>query len=63
MDDHELPDREITPEMQRARKIRLGLGVGVPTLVAALVAGLLGVPWWLLLAFCVVIAVGVLIGG
>ncbi len=39
----------------RARKRRLSLGIGIPSAAAALVAGSLGVPWWLVVAAVAVI--------
>jgi hypothetical protein len=46
------PDADDDP----ARKFRVWAGIGLPTVVAGLVAGLLGIPWWIVGLFCLVIA-------
>lgn len=36
-------------------------GIGVPAAIGAVVAGLLGIPWWIVLIFLVVVALGILL--
>jgi hypothetical protein len=55
---------ELRPESDEdhTRRVqRMWLGLGVPTLIAAVIALALGMPWWIVLIFIVVVAVGVVL--
>jgi len=44
--------------MSRARRIRLWIGFGVPSVVAGIVAIALGIPWWIIVIVLAVLVVG-----
>ena len=49
-------------EMSERRRRRMWLGIGIPTLAAAVLAGLLGVPWLIVIGFCALVAAGIIFG-
>jgi hypothetical protein len=51
---------ESTEDYER-RKRRMWIGLGVPTLLASGLAIALGVPWWIVAIFIVVVASGLLV--
>ena len=51
--------RPDTPEDYARRKHRMWIGLGVPTVIASLLALALGIPWWAVAIFIVVVASGV----
>ena len=49
------------PAEDRRRRLKVLAGVGIPALIGSIVAGMLGIPWWIIMIFLVVIALGVLL--
>ena len=56
------PKRPATDSDERRRtRIRMLAGVGIPSVIGAVVAGLLGIPWWIVVIFLFVVAAGILL--
>ncbi len=49
------------PDDQRRNRIKMLAGVGVPALIGAVVAGLLGIPWWIVAVFLGLVVLGILL--
>ncbi len=49
------------PDDQRRNRTKMLAGVGVPALIGAVVAGLLGIPWWIVAIFLGLVVVGILL--
>jgi hypothetical protein len=52
--------RGLAGDARRKRRRRRLVGLGVPTVAAGLLAVMLEVPWYLVLGFCVLVAVAIL---
>lgn len=49
------------PDERRRTRVRMLAGVGVPSVIGSVVAGLLGIPWWIVVIFLVIVALGILL--
>lgn len=50
--------RPFGPEDPSAYRRKILLGIGIPSLLAGIVAIALGIPWWIVLIFLAVVALG-----
>jgi hypothetical protein len=59
MDDLPPELRPESEEQYQRRRQRMWLGIGIPSVIGAGLAIALGVPWWIVLIFLVLEAIGI----